>query len=278
MAFRHEALLYEGRGGLLPGVREFVEAGLAAGEPVLVAMQDPTPLHQAFGEALEYAAIPSNPARIIPFWRDFVAAHDGPVRGIGEPIWPGRPSDELVECQYHESLLNLAFEDDFALLCPYDVSGLDEAVIHEARRSHPVVDAQPSRAFRDEPLPLAPLPPPPRTARVMGFELESLVDVRRFVEAHGAEPDFVLVVDELAANSIRHGGGRGVVRVWEQDGSLVCDVRDQGSIADPLAGRTRPSDAGFSGRGLWIANALCDLVQIRPGAVRVRSGLARPSR
>ena len=40
----------------------------------------------------------------------------------------------------------------------------------------------------------------------------------------------MLAVDELAANSIRHGGGRGVVRLWTEDGALVCDVRDRGSI------------------------------------------------
>ena len=32
-----------------------------------------------------------NPARIIPAWQEFLDAHVGsPVRGIGEPIWPGR--------------------------------------------------------------------------------------------------------------------------------------------------------------------------------------------
>ena len=68
-----------------------------------------------------------NPARIIPAWRDFVDAGDGqasPRRGIGEPIWVGRSDVELIECQRHESLLNVAFDEapTWWLLCPYDTS------------------------------------------------------------------------------------------------------------------------------------------------------------
>ena len=52
-----------------------------------------------------------------------------------------RPSSpaELVECQRHESLLNLAFADTagFRLLCPYDTSALDDDTLAEACRSHP---------------------------------------------------------------------------------------------------------------------------------------------
>ena len=65
------------------------------------------------------------------------------LRGIGEPIWADRSPDELVECQRHEALLNLAFADagDFWLLCPYDVDALDPDVIAEAHHSHPAVVA-----------------------------------------------------------------------------------------------------------------------------------------
>jgi MEDS: MEthanogen/methylotroph, DcmR Sensory domain len=44
------------------------------------------------------------------------------LRGIGEPLFATRSADELVECQRHEALLNLAFQDapGFWLLCPYD--------------------------------------------------------------------------------------------------------------------------------------------------------------
>jgi anti-sigma regulatory factor (Ser/Thr protein kinase) len=39
-------------------------------------------------------------------------------------------------------------------------------------------------------------------------------------------------------------------------------------IGDPLAGREEPRGEQHSGRGLWIANQLCDLVQVRSYATR----------
>src|SRR5262249_34938661 len=78
---------------------------------------------------------------------------------------------------------------------------------------------------------------------------------------------FVLAVDEVATNSIRYGGDRGELRGWESADALVCEVRDRGHITNPLIGRVRPADEAVSGRGLWIANQECDLVQV-PSAQR----------
>jgi anti-sigma regulatory factor (Ser/Thr protein kinase) len=75
--------------------------------------------------------------------------------------------------------------------------------------------------------------------------------------------DLVLAVDEVATNSLRHGGGRGTLRIWREDGAVVCEVRDAGRIEDPMAGRERPAPDGDGGRGLWMVNQLCDLVQLR---------------
>ena len=75
--------------------------------------------------------------------------------------------------------------------------------------------------------------------------------------------DLVLAVDEVATNSLRHGGGRGTLRIWQDADALVCEVRDAGRIEDPLAGRVRPPLDRDGGRGLWLVNQLCDLVQLR---------------
>src|SRR5262249_30332473 len=151
-----------------------------------------------------------NPACILPAWQAFVDRHDGPVRGIGEPVWRGRGGAELVECQLHEALVNVAFDEaDFTLLCPYD-RALAPAVLREARCPHRRVDGEASPLFRDADAlaPFdAPLAPPPASARVLAFEHE-LRDVRRLVEECGGSPDVVLAVNEVAANSVRHGGGR----------------------------------------------------------------------
>jgi anti-sigma regulatory factor (Ser/Thr protein kinase) len=281
--FHHEALLYDGPDALLAGTLPFIRDGLERDEPVLVAMGEEklAALDDALGPSdavfVDMRALGHNPARIIPAWRDFCSRHDGPVRGIGEPIWAGRSGAELVESQLHEALLNVAFDGtaDFKLLCPYDTAALDASVIHEACAGHPHVDAQPSRAYRGPERLLAPfeapLEPPPAHARVLGFELDTLAEVRRMAEGcvadleHPRGQDLVLAVAELAANSIRHGGGRGILRVWHDDGAVIAEIRDRGLIADPLAGRREPSFEQLGGRGLWIANAVCDLVQVRSG-------------
>ena len=89
--------------------------------------------------------------------------------------------------------------------------------------------------------------------------------------------DLTLAVWELAVNSVQHGGGEGVLRIWQEHGALVCEVRDSGYIDDPLAGRRTPVVATSGQRGIWLVNQLCDLVQLRTNAggttVRVFSWL-----
>jgi anti-sigma regulatory factor (Ser/Thr protein kinase) len=88
-------------------------------------------------------------------------------------------------------------------------------------------------------------------------------------------PDFVLSAHELAANSVMHADGGGLLRLWIQGGNLVCEVSDQGELENLAAGRRRPDLSGEGGAGLWIVRQACDGVQIRsvPGqgtAVRMR--------
>jgi anti-sigma regulatory factor (Ser/Thr protein kinase) len=63
-----------------------------------------------------------------------------------------------------------------------------------------------------------------------------------------------------------------VVRTWRENDALLCEVADAGHIADPLAGRELPPPDQLGGRGLWLVNQLCDLVQLRssPGRSVVR--------
>jgi anti-sigma regulatory factor (Ser/Thr protein kinase) len=289
-AFRHEALLYSGSEGFLAGTLPFLRAGAAAGDAMLVVVGAAKieRLRAALGadaEAVTFAdmlEVGSNPARIIPAWREFVDANPGRrLRGIGEPVWAQRSAAELVECQRHEALLNLAFADaaGFTLRCPYDVDSLGPAVVEKAHHSHPVLvqdgAARRSASYADPEAIAAPfaepLPDPPEGADALAFESGALGAVRELVATRAAaaalpEPragDLVLAVNEVATNSVVHGGGQGVLRVWDDGGALVCEIADGGAITEPLAGRRRPPDGNVGGHGLWLANQLCDLVQIR---------------
>jgi anti-sigma regulatory factor (Ser/Thr protein kinase) len=77
--------------------------------------------------------------------------------------------------------------------------------------------------------------------------------------------DVALAVGELATNSIRHGGGSGVLRIWADDGHVVCEVRDGGHIEDRLAGGIPAAPRQIGGYGLLIVNDLADLVRTRTG-------------
>jgi anti-sigma regulatory factor (Ser/Thr protein kinase) len=287
--FHHEAVLYADSDEYVAGTVPEVRAALAADGAVLAAVRENKRrlLEDALGsdgDAVRFVDMEQlgrNPACIIPAWREFlVAAGPGPVVGIGEPVWPGRSDAELVECSRHEALLNLAFDDGrpWRLLCPYDSAALPATVLADAHRNHPHVardgvsghsDSYPGAeailARADD------LPEPEQRPAELDFGPGDLMLVRQFVAAR-ARPagvtgarlnDLVLAVHELATNSVRHAGGAGLLRVWQSDTAFYCEIRDYGRISDPLAGREHPPELLSRGRGLWIVNHLCDLVQVR---------------
>jgi anti-sigma regulatory factor (Ser/Thr protein kinase) len=290
--FRHEALLYDGDDEFLAGVLPFVESALVAGDPVVVAL-DESKIELVRGALASDAAkvhfsdmreVGLNPARLIPAWREFTesrAASGGRIWGVGEPIWAGRSEAELIECHRHEALLNLAFAGagPLSFLCPYDGGALDAAVVAEAHRSHSVVIQSGERRMSDEyrglaaaAAPFADELPEPRGPVVQrSFGAGGLAALREYVarraRAAGLAPsrcdDLVLAVNEVASNSVRHGGGQGELRIWREHETLLCEVRDAGRLDDPLAGRRRPRAMEIGGHGLWIANQICDLVQLR---------------
>jgi anti-sigma regulatory factor (Ser/Thr protein kinase) len=291
-AFHHEALFYRGEEGFLQGTLPFVREGLAAQEPLLIlaGRERIEQLRRALGtdaervRFLDMHELGRNPARVIPAWRQFLsehAAHGCPLRGIGEPVWHGRSAAELDECERHEALINEAFGHGppWRLLCPYDLDALSPEVIEAARTTHPALmhEGVSRRSDAYRPLHRGPgpfngsLPSPPDEREELAFTAHGLGAVRSRVAKHGSatglsessREDLVLAVNELVTNSVQYGGGGGTLRIWQEPGELVCEVQDRGFIGDPLVGRLPPPVDQHGGRGLWLVNHLCDLVQIR---------------
>jgi anti-sigma regulatory factor (Ser/Thr protein kinase) len=286
--FQHEALVYRESDDLLAGTVPFVQAGLNAGEAVLVAV--PTTnlelIRSALGSSagqvrfVDMAEAGRNPARIIPaVLHAFVDEHaPRPVRVIGEPIWAGRSAVEYPACVQHEALVNLAFaEADAIMVCPYDARRLDRGVLADAERTHPVITTGEQRrasggywapqvvvaAFN------RPLPDPATASRMLIFDADDLPAVRRFVAEHAGRAglsadrtgDLEVAVNEVATNAVVHGDGPGTLRIWRDRDAVVCEVSDPGRLTDPLAGRIPPGLDSEHGRGLLLVNYLCDLVQ-----------------
>jgi anti-sigma regulatory factor (Ser/Thr protein kinase) len=110
---------------------------------------------------------------------------------------------------------------------------------------------------------------------LLPYHRDDLSRVRRVTRQRAVEAgvgrdrvdDIVLAVNEMVSNTLSHVGEGGTLSIWLEthQHELICEVRDGGHIADPLAGRRQPSADELSGRGLWIANQLCDLVELRSG-------------
>jgi anti-sigma regulatory factor (Ser/Thr protein kinase) len=284
----------------------FIRAAIRREEPVLVVVGEDKIerlRHALDGEAhrvafADMSEVGRNPARIIPLWNDFVVEHAASgrrARGIGEPIFPSRSVEELVECERHEALLNLAFAEAASLwlACPYDTQALSPAVLEEAARNHPYVatdgvsrDSGTFRGLADVAAPFdEPLADPPPSHVRMTFEDGDLRAVRSSVARAAVEAglsaaradDLVLAVNEVATNSVLHGGGTGSMRMWSTGDAVVCEIADAGRIDRPLLGRQRPDVGQTSGFGLWLANQVCELVQVRsyPTGSVIRLHMAR---
>ncbi|MFH9662340.1 anti-sigma factor RsbA family regulatory protein [Streptomyces sp. NPDC017248] len=307
--FVHPALFYGDAAEYLAGTVPFVREALAADEPVAVAVpeenlrliRDELGADGAGVHFLDMREAGRNPGRIIPGVLRAFADRQPPgrrVRIIGEPIWAGRSPAEYPACVQHEALINAAFQGrEVTILCPYDTVRLDEGVLADAYATHPVVIPAGSAAERasavydpdgvvaryNTALPSAPGPGPGVLA--VAFDESSLSAVRHLATDHGAGlgltglglENLALITAELTTNSVVHGGGTGTLTVWSEDGYVLCEVRDKGRLADPLAGRRPASRDQRGGRGLLLVNLVSDLVRVHAGVegTTIRSYLAR---
>ncbi len=288
-ALTHTALLYRAPKELRVAVRDFAAAAAADGEPLLAVLpahslsllDDVLARSGAELTRVDVAEAGRNPGRLIPLVLAWLADQPGPARIISEATWPGRRDAELTEVLRHEALLNHVLADEPAsLLCPFDAARLDGEVLAGAEMTHPwLIDEtgrRPSERYGD-PLELArggswpqTDPRPPVSELVFEGDLWAL---RRSLEQTQLlarlEPerreDYVCAVNEAASNAIRHGDGTCRARMWREEDRVVSEIVTPTQIGDPLAGRRPPDPEGLGGRGLWLINRLCDLVEIRSG-------------
>ncbi len=106
----------------------------------------------------------------------------------------------------------------------------------------------------------------------MTFTAADLPQVRRFtatcagrsgMSAETAD-DFVIAVNEIATNAVRHGSPRAWLRLWVSGEALVAEIRDTGRWPGdpvPVQAARRPAEQG--GMGLEVARLVCDDVQIK---------------
>ncbi|HEY3736389.1 MAG TPA: sensor histidine kinase [Jatrophihabitans sp.] len=278
--YRHDALTYAGEDDFVRFAAAFLGMGLEEDEPgiLITTPKRLVAVRDSLGSAArqitfaDTAGEVRNPAVALSVLQNFTEASGGRrVRGIGDLVHPGQLPAAAVETQLHELMLNTPVTDSWNmwLTCPYDRSVLGEDEIEQVALCHPGHHTDLSNLVAEKFG--AELPKRPEDAETFPVELSELGSLRAIVRTAATmsgldderADEFVYAVNEVISNSFRHGDGKAEVALWAEGESLVCEVQDGGHIVDPLTGRIPPSLTRSSGRGLWMVNHLCDLVQVR---------------
>ncbi|MGY1689092.1 anti-sigma factor RsbA family regulatory protein [Geodermatophilus sp. SYSU D01105] len=286
----------------------FLLDGLAAGDAAVIATGPRTAglLREAVGadprvlvvdrHALYRARTPT----AITAFRGFASEHAAPgrrVRVVGETDF-GTTAADRREWQAYEAVVNVAFAP-YPLwgLCVFDAA-LPEPVLTSVRHTHPqLVTAGGRVANPDVVDPAAylralPVPEEPLESTAPALADDDITDYTRLRHAvrdrldtvdgpRDLLEDFLMAVDEMASNAVRHGSRPASLRLWTAPGRLVCTIRDSGcGWDDPFAGYgpAHGDDLSHGGMGLWLARQLCDHVAIRRAddGVSVRLSTAWP--
>ncbi|WP_214407148.1 ATP-binding protein [Pseudonocardia lacus] len=283
----HEAVAFSGPTDLAARLAPRVTAATTAGDPVVavLARDERGALQAALGDTADGVQFldPADVHTVPPFTVAVGWARTN--RRITEPggraLVVGQHLEDLPGCgpEYWARLdiaLDVATADlPVTVLCPFPVAAPQALV----RATHPHVGTAAGviagEGYRPPQEAVVDFPPPPppdlgRPAAQRPFDLSTLAEVRGTVTtvaaAAGLVPedvaDLVLAVNELASNSIEHGPGAGVLRMWDRDGDVVAEVFDGGHMEVPFPGLTLPPPRGERGRGLWLASELCDVLQV----------------
>jgi anti-sigma regulatory factor (Ser/Thr protein kinase) len=300
----HRALVYGNDTEYLATAIPFLRAALAAGDVMLavVPQRRIDTLREELGadsakvQFVDATTWYEHPIRTIAAYDEFVRGHASRrLSALTEPFCRDRTALEIVEWMRYEAVVNAVFGGSGArALCAYDRNAVPPAVIASARRTHTeMVEGGATRPSRDYTDPgrvsascdRTPLPRPP-CFESMPIESTDLLSVRTFVAEqatrhglpNGALSGLLVAVTEVATNAVRHGTPPIAVRVWADDGDLVCEVADCGFWHPAeLLGFLPPESASAGGFGLWGVRMLTDLVQVRTNwdgtVVRLRSRL-----
>jgi anti-sigma regulatory factor (Ser/Thr protein kinase) len=164
------------------------------------------------------------------------------------------------------------------VMSPFDAEHLDQATLDGAEMTHPTIvesgQRRASTSYRDpltmsfgQPWPLrSPIGP------VAEYSLDgSLLDLRHAVAddpALGAlsedrRSDLVFALSEAASNAVKHGDGACMTRIWHDADEVITEVSTHTAVTDATVGCRRPAPDALEGRGMWLINQLCDLVELR---------------
>lgn len=285
--FFHETAFYGSDDDFLAHAVPFLEDGLRAGEPSVVACSEwnTALLRAALGDAAVLyrpgANQYSRPSESIATFRDLFREHtaDGArqMRVVGDVPHPGVGACWDWWARY-EAAVNQAYAE-FPVwgLCPYDTRTTPAEVLADVVQTHPNIATSPGThevnpGYREGLPASAPVP----DVLERGVPRVELVDptahaVREAVgaaiggmdlsedEAH----DVVYAASEVVTNGLTHGVAPVRFRLWAEGARVLVAVTDRGQgPSDPLAGLVPTTETLSAGLGLWILHRTCDYVSM----------------
>jgi anti-sigma regulatory factor (Ser/Thr protein kinase) len=292
--YRHDALIYDSTATLVDVAAPFLLDGLAAGDAAVIATSAGTAeaLREAVGDDPRVHVVARadvyrarTPAVITTFRRlakEWSPGDVGRVRVVGEADF-GTTERDWLEWQRYEAVINEALTG-WRLwgLCVFDADRLPQPVLDSAVRTHQSLVTRdgraPNPAFTDPADYLRSLPVPPEplldtaprlsvpdVADFIGLRHAVAAELRTLNAPRDLVEDFLLAVDEMTSNAVRHGRPPIGLRLWIATDRIVCTIEDRGAgWDDPFAGYgpAHGKDLSRGGMGLWLARQLCDHVDI----------------
>lgn len=290
MTFEHQGLLFGHDNRFHEVARERLRSARAAGAHTFlvlsphrasVLIDELPPDERARVRVLAHEELYDAPGRTLAALHRMALTHSpSRVTVIAEPPRTAGSTMELREWHRLESVLATALAPTrMTLLCAYDERGLSPAARKAVVATHPTLigtsGPRPNpgylgtSAFGTRPSAPEPLPVHGPVHRLeIGHSLPLLRrDLNMLCTAVGLSAhhrdSLTVAVNELSANVLEHGAGKGSVSLWRTDGRWVCDVFDEGGeLSDPLTGYRPVNTLRPRGYGLWIARQSCDFLEI----------------
>lgn len=289
-ALRHEALFYDDVEVVAEEIAAIAAAALADDAAVLLctppAITETVRTLVGDGDArfvtMDVADRYARPVEAMGLlWRTTTnLLRDGAprVHSIGEIAFTGGVAD--AAWMWYEAAVSHVLRDlPLVAVCLYDTTSSPEvlAMAHETHTATPCGSVSPQfPPTHDDGYCAYHAPivaPPARHPAVRLDALSSAAEARAVLAAAAADAGDVpaevldrahLVVTELTANAILHGGGSASLAVWTDGGFITVRVDDRGpGIADPYA-TLRPPGHVDHGRGLWLTHHTASALSVGP--------------
>jgi anti-sigma regulatory factor (Ser/Thr protein kinase) len=279
---RHDAFFFDDDASVAGRLAPAVEEALDEGAAVSVCVSD------GLAEILEDALDPTRDRL------DFLSADDSYARpitamgtlwdlakrnveagatafhAIGEIAFEGDPADARWHW-YEAAVSEVLAEWPIVATCLYDERRVPADDLRAALATHPTIVrgevVEPSPAFDvDRFVPPGVAVPADAPWRSLS-DVTAMGPVRRMLEdLPGVLPDTLqraqLVVSELGANAIRHGGGSAAIDIWIDGGRFVFRVRDRGPGFDARFATIAPPRLETGGAGLWLSHHQSDALSV----------------